>query len=855
VAIRVAAGTTDLICDYADGFVVEVTDASDVDAAAAALARARTDIGALARLRVGDPEGPVLSHPVLGPNGPMLRVARLEVSDDALVTIPDLVAARLEEAGLVDATIRAPEPGGALDRLDGCSNAVVLRLFPPPLGEGGSLPAEWIDIAGEWVLGDLRPSDTVPLRLLAVEFEVKVADAPSILHQASAARAWCDVVNGNLEERIRTASITFGKAPHVALAAGGPACDSQALLARFELLGEVAREYAGGVSYACLDIETDFDGIGLGLPNTGWRDRGGASPNLVAGQLSDLLVPDAYPYQILGEGHLSRMGFDSLDDGEPPFGEPVDDGKVELLIGEPAAWLPSGDARQAVLEQGWELLAPLLASDQQVTELLNERPQPTKVGEPDGEQPAPVEIPVGGLPDLDDITLETLPHGRRGLRLTLLELAAWLAHEPHSDAPVSVSPVLGTYARWFASAIDDRQRQGLKDRARRLVGTASEIAPRISTGPPHLSPDDVARAWLATDWLVRVQAASWLKLAGLTEAAARLESIGPTRNHVDLVRAVDVLGSAITITSRRSDLTVSIAGAERADDTHLVDQAAWDAWEQASEAGGWVAASEAASVGVPAELAYATDLRVIECARDAHVRDELKARRHSIGDTAWATALHAIADAAWTAGWDNAHPAVDALAVLPLKTATDRAMRAALSRAGTDDDAREMSLDAAESAAKESLATTDLGTDAWSSGVHPWDAAYEAAATAPKGALWASVQEMTRAAVEEGPWSAGMQAAREAVAEVLRDAPDLVARTVAAAVAREASGTAARGVALRAAAVARAQGASAEETTAAAAAALAPTVVELQGAAFELLDALVNINGDARAPLKLPRWP
>ena len=32
---------------------------------------------------------------------------------------------------------------------------VVLRLFPPPLGEDGALPAEWIDIAGEWALGDL----------------------------------------------------------------------------------------------------------------------------------------------------------------------------------------------------------------------------------------------------------------------------------------------------------------------------------------------------------------------------------------------------------------------------------------------------------------------------------------------------------------------------------------------------------------------------------------------------------------------------------------------------------------------------------------------------------------------------
>src|SRR3546814_7306339 len=80
----------------------------------------------------------------------------------------------------------------------------------------------WIDIAAEWALGDLPPDATVPLRLLGAGFDLAVADAPSILHQACSARVWCDVVNGDLDDRIRTASITFGRAPHVALAAGGP---------------------------------------------------------------------------------------------------------------------------------------------------------------------------------------------------------------------------------------------------------------------------------------------------------------------------------------------------------------------------------------------------------------------------------------------------------------------------------------------------------------------------------------------------------------------------------------------------------------------------------------------------------
>lgn len=838
MAIRVAPGAGDIICDHADGFVLHVTEVTDVDAASSALSRARADIAALA---VPDgSEGLALSNVVIAPGGPLLRVARLGASDDALRSIPRLVARRLEEAGVASAHVGAPEPGGFLDGLDACPNAVVLRLFPQPAGDGGAIPASWIDIACEWVLGDLAPTDLVPMRLLAVEFDVEAADAPTIVHQASLASAWCDVVTGNLHERVRTASITFGRAPHVALAAGGPACDSNALMARFELLCEVARELAADVTYACVDIETTFEGIGLGLGSGGWRDHGGASPNLVAGELADILIPDVFPFQILSKGHLARLAPNGSDIDEPMIGEPIADGRVEVLIGDAADWLPIHDVRDQVQAEGFEILAPLLATDEQVDELLASRPGRQVANDAPGTHRTAT---PAGTPDLDDIILETIPHARRGLHLTFLELVSWVAHEPHNDAPTSVSPVLATYARWFASALGRDRRQDLKSRARLMVGTGS--ASRSGTAV-LLTPADTERVWLTTDWMVRVQAAAWLRLAGLVEAAGRLEAIGPTSNHLDLVRAVDVLGSAITIASRRIELTASIAGSERPDDAELVEQAAWEAWETASETGGWVAASEAAGVGIPPDLAYTTDLRVIECARDSRVREELETSRRSIGDSAWAAALHAVADEAWTAGWNAAHRAVDATAVLPLQTALDRATRAAVQRVRIDDDGREMALEEAEVAAKERLTRAALGSSAWQSHDHPWDAALTAAAGADPGGLWAMIQELTQAAVDDGPWEAGMAAARAAVSEVLRDAPNLVARAVGAAVSREAAGTAARGVAMRAAAVARAQGGDAAAVSAAAMAALAPTSAQLQDAAFALLDVLIAVREPAQ---------
>lgn len=829
MGIRVAPGAAETICLSAGDFVVQVTGASDQDAASAALTRVRADLLEHATVTNGA-DGPALSNVVLGPAGPLLR-ARFagELDDDALRTIPDLIVRRLEEAGVAGAVVEVPELGGPLDALDACPNAVVLRLFPQPAGAAGVLPPGWIDIACEWVLGDLTPNDTVPMRLLAIEYDVKVADAPAVLHQASLAGAWCDIVNGNLDERVRTASITFGRTPHLALAAGGPACDSQALLARFDLLCDVARDLAAEVTYACVDLETTFEGIGLGLDGAGWRAEGGASPNLVAGELVDVLVPDAFPFQILGKGHVARL--DADDEGSAAaLGEAVADDRLAVYVGDPTDWLPIYGVRGQVQAEGFELLAPLLATEEEVDQLLADRPG-RQVQDEGG--PPPIAHAIS-TPDLDDIVLEAMPHARRGLRLTFLELVSWLAHEPHDDAPASVSPVLATYARWFASSLDAERRQALKPRARALIGTAEPAEPGAV-----LSPSDHQRVWLATDWLVRVQAVAWLRLAGMVEAAGRLEGLGPTTNHLDLVRAVDVLGSAITITGRRIDLTASIAGTEHPADADLVEQAAWEAWEQASETCGWVAASEAAAVGIPAELAYTTDLRVIESARDHRVREELEAARRSIGDTAWASALHAVADQAWTAAWNAAGAAIDAVAVLSLQTALDRSTRAATARLGADDDRAELALEAAETAGKELLTRAALGAAAWRTPTHPWDAALDAAASASGGEVWAAIREMARAAVDDAPWELGMAAAREAVDNVLRDAPNLVARAVGAAVAREASGSAARGVAMRAAAVARAQGATADEATQAAHRALAPTTAELQSSAFALLDDLV----------------
>src|SRR5262245_47654205 len=151
--IRVAQGTVTRICDAGDSFAIQIQSANDINAALAAGRLARVDLLGLASQAgmTGHHEGPAerasVSAVVHVPGGPLLLVEHLDADYHLLRTIPDVVRHRLEQAGVQDATIASPEPGGVLDDLDHTAHAVVLRLFPPPAGPTTVLPPDWIDIA------------------------------------------------------------------------------------------------------------------------------------------------------------------------------------------------------------------------------------------------------------------------------------------------------------------------------------------------------------------------------------------------------------------------------------------------------------------------------------------------------------------------------------------------------------------------------------------------------------------------------------------------------------------------------------------------------------------------------------
>jgi hypothetical protein len=207
------------------------------------------------------------------------------------------------------------------------------------------------------------------------------------------------------------------------------------------------------------------------------------------------------------------------------------------------------------------------------------------------------------LARLDTLTLDEGKHDPNGT-FCVMEFAAWLAHEPWTDHPVCVSPVIGAFARnWNDSLnVEDRNRL-LKPLVLDMIGTA--------TTPQ----DEETRAWMATDWLARVHTPAWLRLAGLTKHAEALESCA---------RIVDAVTAG--------------AAQPRLEEARQASAAAWDA--------AWDAARDAA--------------------RDAAWDAASAAAWDAAWDAAWAAARAAAWDAAsaaaWEAAWDAASAAARAAA-------------------------------------------------------------------------------------------------------------------------------------------------------------------------------------------------
>ena len=103
--------------------------------------------------------------------------------------------------------------------------------------------------------------------------------------------------------------------------------------------------------------------------------------------------------------------------------------------------------------------------------------------------------------ELATITLKSGSHATREEGVCAMEAVAWLAGEPHSDAPECASPVIAAFLRsWNDNLPTDEDRQRLlRPLVPLVIGTRADNA------------TELWRSYMALDWLVRVHTPAWLR--------------------------------------------------------------------------------------------------------------------------------------------------------------------------------------------------------------------------------------------------------------------------------------------------------------------------------------------------------
>ena len=119
--------------------------------------------------------------------------------------------------------------------------------------------------------------------------------------------------------------------------------------------------------------------------------------------------------------------------------------------------------------------------------------------------------------DLSTIVLTAGYHETREEGMSVVEAAAYLAGERHSEQPHCVCPILVEVLGSWNDALPDDD-----IRTRLLMPLLPTIITSRATQEIQLR-----RSWMAIDWLLRAYAAAWLDLAGLAAHAAALRALAP----------------------------------------------------------------------------------------------------------------------------------------------------------------------------------------------------------------------------------------------------------------------------------------------------------------------------------------
>lgn len=341
MTVRIAADVARRIRRSPASVVLQVQDPSDADAAAAALEAARVEIDRLVL------KGTRAVERI--PSGPFVTVVDRNDGRDRLLAVPGVVAAHLEAAG-VEGTLACIDHGGLLSSplwgLPTLGPAVIGRLYPPPPeiveDPPTGLPEAWLPEAAAWLVQGLDAQHPLWCEVGRVEFSLAARDLPAFLEQQRRHRRSVLVVAGRPRpgggrgaalapsdvgwlcgdepgRPVRALALCSSPSQcHLAVGAGGPGTVDRLPRTLRELI-DLARRLAGDLAYGFVDVAPSF-----------LRFAGARHP---LEPFCDEAVFDGFAFQMLGPGHLDRLG------GSPPGARPAAAGRVELALPDLDRWV------------------------------------------------------------------------------------------------------------------------------------------------------------------------------------------------------------------------------------------------------------------------------------------------------------------------------------------------------------------------------------------------------------------------------------------------------------------------------------------------------------------------------------
>lgn len=370
--VTVAAEIDERLRGSRPSVLLQLRDASDANAAMAALEASRPEIYGLVDIVDGDFLRPSASPPLPSPSGPLMQIDGGTFHPEVIAEIPGIVVRHLVEYGVSGALVAMEDPSPP-------------RLYAPVLGVGPvlylhpdadpstrtlrwrvTMPEHWVEVACRWVTSGLASDAPVRIGVGAVQARLPADDLLAVARHChrvgreSVAQAGFSFVAGEAGGVLRGVHASFMGSQWLELGAGTTG-DEGVQLELFDELTDIAEELSAETAYSFISFDAP---VLLSPPQpTGRPD---AAPHELVQRHCDEIVLDAYPYQVLGPGHLQRLGSAGRSSESIPS-RALLGGRIGVALGAPSDWLLDRAERQ---QRARELLAPcLLTTDEARSEL------------------------------------------------------------------------------------------------------------------------------------------------------------------------------------------------------------------------------------------------------------------------------------------------------------------------------------------------------------------------------------------------------------------------------------------------------------------------------------------------------